>query len=312
MAKRIYIPITGGLGNQLFQIAAAMSLTKGEIVVLSCLGEPRSTKKKPDSQQFKFPERIKFYECRKRHTGSAKFFNLMLSSTGRRSYITKNQPLNMLIRIISAVVFSLHFTKPIFPKSGIGLGFDKSFQNKKGNFLIGYFQTYRFMEDANLGEEFKKIVCVSENDEYLKILNEVRETSHIMLHVRLGDYSQESAFGILSEVYFKRALDRIKNEFKMNQIMLFSDEPEKALLLIPHELRKQLSVIPNNGMTSAETLQIMRNCKNFIISNSSFSWWAAYLAEAQPSTVIYPIPWFIRLNEPNELIPNSWFGIGRY
>jgi hypothetical protein len=55
----------------------------------------------------------------------------------------------------------------------------------------------------------------------------------------------------------------------------------------------------------------MKNCTKFVTSNSSFSWWAAYLSSPKPSLVIYPTPWFTGINEPQNLIPESWIGIAR-
>jgi hypothetical protein len=311
VSKTIYVPITGGLGNQLFQIAAGMSETQGKVVVLTCLGNPRSTDNKPDSQHMNFPNRVLFNQCKGRHSLSAKFFNLLISTTGRRSFINKRKVLKILIELLSSVVFSTHFLTPLMVKTGIGIGFDQAFKRKKGNFIVGYFQSYRFLEDSNSQEEFRSIECLSKRPPYLKLLNTVRSTPSTMLHVRLGDYHQEKSFGVLSEKYFDRALSEIESGSKNSRLLMFSDEPEEATQLFSIDVQYRLTTIPSNFLTPAETLEIMKNCTKFVTSNSSFSWWAAYLSSPKPSLVIYPTPWFTGINEPQNLIPESWIGIAR-
>jgi hypothetical protein len=231
--------------------------------------------------------------------------------TGRRSYIKNIKALYEIIRFLSSLVFSVHFFSLINVKCGSGLGFDPEFKEKKGNFLVGYFQSYRFLEDSKRKEEFRSITCNSGNPFYLKILESVKSEPSIMIHVRLGDYVLEKCFGVLGDEYFRRALNEIKGRDLNSRLLMFSDEPEKAIRFFPDTVRERLKLIPSESLTPAETLDIMKNCNKFIISNSTFSWWAAYLSKSVTSGVIYPIPWFTGMNTPDQLIPESWIGVSR-
>ena len=54
----------------------------------------------------------------------------------------------------------------------------------------------------------------------------------------------------------------------------------------------------------------MTNCKHFIIPNSSFGWWAAWLANFSKKIVVAPKKWFSDSNiNTKDLIPDDWIRI---
>jgi hypothetical protein len=91
-----------------------------------------------------------------------------------------------------------------------------------------------------------------------------------------------------------------------SRIALFSNDIVAALEYIPSSLREHLW-IPSKDLTSTtETLELMRNGKGYVLSNSSFSWWAAVLTYGDMPLVISPTPWFQKKTEPVDLIPHDW------
>ena len=60
-----------------------------------------------------------------------------------------------------------------------------------------------------------------------------------------------------------------------------------------------------NDLDALELFEVLRSGSRFIISNSTFSWWAALLSEAQ-SDVVAPNPWFRKLRQSPRLIPGTW------
>jgi hypothetical protein len=93
---------------------------------------------------------------------------------------------------------------------------------------------------------------------------------------------------------------------KYDSIWLFSDEPNEALKLMSFELRGIIHVVQDFRDSPSKTLEIMRCGSGYVIGNSSFSWWAAFLSNSHTPTVIAPNTWFQGLPEPRMLIPENW------
>ena len=62
-----FVVITGGLGNQLFQLAGALTATESKICVVTCLGEPRRYKEEIEIANLDLLGEVSFHVCNKRH-----------------------------------------------------------------------------------------------------------------------------------------------------------------------------------------------------------------------------------------------------
>ena len=87
---------------------------------------------------------------------------------------------------------------------------------------------------------------------------------------------------------------------------IFSDDPEWVRSNIEFEV-DSLIVDVNRADQPCFEMKLMSSCKHFVLSNSSFSWWAAWLATYKEKTVIAPKKWFVseKINT-DDLIPQSW------
>ncbi|MDA9116980.1 alpha-1,2-fucosyltransferase [Pontimonas sp.] len=61
-----------------------------------------------------------------------------------------------------------------------------------------------------------------------------------------------------------------------------------------------------------ETMLLMSEAAALVIGNSTFSWWAAYMGQAEKRPVIYPRPWLAREDfDDRDLFYPEWIGLGR-
>lgn len=176
-------------------------------------------------------------------------------------------------------------------------------------FLEGYWQSEKYflpIADIIRHEITLKTPPQGMNKE---ILQQINETLAVSLHVRRGDYVSNSAannyHGTSPLEYYKAAVDHIAKRVKNPHFYIFSDDPtwtRKNLLL-----DYPLTFVTGNDKAAQEDLRLMSQCRHFIIANSTFSWWGAWLSSSEGKTVIAPKEWFKdKSNTDKDLIPNDW------
>ncbi len=300
---RKFVALTGGLGNQLFQVAGALTYTTEPVDVISCLGNPRKHNGELEISALNFGGQIVFRECQRTHAIAERMFAVMLSSATRRKFLQKNCMSRIGLSVLGSIIFSLHLRYPVYPRVSIGIGHDDYFPLKRGNLFIGYFQTYEMDDRA-------RKILLHALDEVLPIRRpEPGMKPDLVIHSRLGDYKNERNFGVLNADYFRDAISSLEKEAEIRNIWLFSDEPNLALTLMPTTLRKKIEIIGGEDDAPTVVLKTMMEGNNFIISNSTFSWWSAFLANSE--SVIFPSPWFANGEIPNRLVPDHWKSINR-
>ena len=119
----------------------------------------------------------------------------------------------------------------------------------------------------------------------------INNNNSVCVSIRRGDYinSQYSnTFYICDENYFRLALNKIKQLVNNPVIIFFSDDIEWVKKNINTDI---LSYYESGNDPVWEKLRLMYSCKHFIISNSTFSWWAQYLSRNTNKIVISPDHW---------------------
>jgi hypothetical protein len=90
------------------------------------------------------------------------------------------------------------------------------------------------------------------------------------------------------------------------KLFIFSDEINTARIEYKRYFPKDAIWVDENGALShLETLFVMSFGSAFVIANSTFSWWSAFLSES-PDVVIAPQKWYRNKIDPEDLIPPNW------
>lgn len=118
----------------------------------------------------------------------------------------------------------------------------------------------------------------------------------IAVHVRRGDYVHDndaSRFhGTCPPSYYDAACARLAHDLPDAKFCVFSDDPDWARANIKLPARAEF-IVSRGPLATQEDFFLMTRCRHFIIANSTFSWWPAWLADAPGQRVIAPRQWFL-------------------
>lgn len=169
----------------------------------------------------------------------------------------------------------------------------------KLEYLDGYFQSKEYSEiikDCIKRSFTLKPILQDEISKFRKIFE---EDKFIALHIRRGDYFSDSKIrkwhGICDENYYQKGVNHLKKNFPDYRLAVFSDDLEWAKSNI-RGIENAFSVADfanNHGikLRASQELILMSYCRHFLISNSTYSWWAQYLSCYDGKTVIAPSKW---------------------
>lgn len=188
------------------------------------------------------------------------------------------------------------------------------------SYLEGYFQDERYFGACAglLREQFRRgLQSLPHNAEALALAQQISAQPSIALHVRRGDYihiGPTHAFhGVPSIGYYARGLATLRQAGVTGPVYVFSDDvawcrESLGSLGELHHVPEHLG-----GPSGTTHLHLMSLCQHFVIANSTFAWWAAWLAEeAEPRAkkIIRPAAWF-RAAEFRHVhpCPPSWIAL---
>ena len=160
-----------------------------------------------------------------------------------------------------------------------------------GTTLDGYFQSENYFKEIEAiirdDLQIKNGYFGKESDDYKE---RVLSGNSVSLHVRRGDYLREKNRNICNANYFSKSVDYMRENLKTPHFFVFSDDIEWCINNL--ELTDCTFVkIPGSGKNPVIDLQLMSLCKHNIISNSSFSWWGAWLNKNKEKIVVAPDRW---------------------
>ena len=286
--------IYGGLGNQMFQYAVgrSLSLLRGAPLKLDITWFPRvkGTVRKYDLDVFPIVEDF--------------------ASEQEILDLRGNEP-HRGIRLLRRVTRTLLSTTPGTYFKEHRQDFDESVFALEGDvYLEGYWQNERY---------FRKVADTILKDFTLKedpsgknreMAERISNTPSVSIHIRRGDYvtnpDAAKLLGFRGVDYVQKAVSVMLEKCSAPSYYVFSDDIEWCRDNL--HLDRETVFVDHNGEGGAhEDMRLMSRCKHNIITNSSFSWWAAWLNSNPDKTVIAPREWF--KGDPGRskaMSPDSW------
>jgi len=292
--------IHSGLGNQMFQYAAGISLAyhlKVQCKLDITWYETSSTAQTPaDFQLSVFPE----------------IQNLIATKSEIDSLICPSS-----IGIWNRLKHKLNRSKPVHRKWAFEEPhfhfYSKFFDAKSPVLITGYWQSEQyFLPIADNVRDVFSLEFLPGSSNFL-LAEQISKVQAVSIHVRRGDMVNNpevaAKHGSCNLDYYKRAMAIIEQEIENPVYFVFSDD----LAWCRENLISNCSmefVSGNTGTNAIWDIQLMRKCKHHIIANSSFSWWGAWLNPSSEKIVLAPKRWFNHAeHNTKDLLPKSWRSI---
>ncbi len=295
------VNITGGLGNQMFQYAFALSLKKA------------------------FPEEKVYVDVSHYHTLFFKHYKGINLHNGFE--IDKVFPNASLPIAHFPQIVKVSYYIPNYVLSRLGRKF---LPKRKTELIPPYSKNYCYLPEAFLpGNRYyegfwqciknfeaikPQLLNVFEhpepNDYNHDLIMQISSCNSVGIHIRRGDYLNEPEFrNICGVEYYKKGVEMVLSDGDRHEFFIFSNDMQWCKENIEPLVGNSVIhyVTGNKGKNSCWDMFLMTYCNDLIIANSSFSWWGAFLNKKE-SRVYAPDPWVNRACEIDNY-EKSWIKI---
>lgn len=279
----IITKLNGGLGNQMFEYACArnLQLKYGDELYLDVEGFRRSPRHY-SLDKFVLSEDVKVLPIEQ---SRSLVLWQAISKMNRKAAFRLARP------------FGVYMWKtPTYKAIETG-------DTKKGKtYLYGYWQSERYFKE-NAAKIREELWVKSEYlPESLPYVERIKASESVCVHIRRGDYVQ-CGFLFCDEAYYLRGMDYIYERHPDAAYFIFTDDIPwvKENIHFRHPV-----VFVDMQDPDYEVLRLMYICKHFVMSNSSFSWWAQYLSDNPDKIVVAPSVWYPGGQGDNSMYLDSW------
>lgn len=301
----ILVDIMCGMGNQMFQYAFARTVQEmyGEKHIYFSFVTAKRMKdgRKYSLQHFKLNNEVKIppeslqllldiiVKLKKRYF-KKKFNNIASPKRLYEKYVEKG----------------IYTTDSIFAYYGIPL------TQNHFKYINGWWQSpqYFMSLEEKLRSELQVITPPSKANK--KMIQQIMNSESVCVHVRRGDYISErfsSELNICNEKYYTTAMDIIMKKVENPIFYIFSTSHKDIEWIKRNWKFKYPVVYVDLDNPDYEELRLMYSCKHFIVANSTFSWWGAFLSDNPHKIVIAPEEWNRRDSDYQDIYMNNWIRI---
>lgn len=298
--RKVIVGIWGGLGNQLFMYAFG-----------------RAFSLRHNAQFFIDPSSLFEWGCSQNPPFRKYELEMVFSlrpTIVPRARFQRNIPIPLLAKITN-------YSNRIFPRLIGKVGYWRYVEERHFQFdpdifnmdfagkvyFSGFWQSEKYFKEKEAEIRSDLVFRHPLAGRLIEIKRAITSSNSVCLHVRRGDYLLNPEVNVCGQDYYDRAVALMKERAgKDITIFVASDE----IAWCRENLRIEADHFFIDAEQSGDALYLMSLCRNFIMANSTFSWWAAWLSKDEKKTVIAPKNWSHNpRTDTRDVCPDEWLRI---
>lgn len=193
--------------------------------------------------------------------------------------------------------------------------YPSALSRKKDKYVFGFYQTENNF--LPIADTIKKELRVKDtpSEANAKMIEQIKSSNAVCLHIRRGDYLNPrwKNLQVCTFEYYNNAINEILDSVENPVFYVFSNThndlewiKENYHFKDNKGSREIRLVYVDLANPDYEELRLMYSCKHFIISNSTFSWWAAWLSDNKDKVVCAPERWNLALDDDSKVYVPGW------
>jgi hypothetical protein len=290
MTNLVVVRLTGGLGNQLFQYAAACGVAhaSGGAVAL-------------DLSEFSGGDKSRSYALDR--------YRLEIPTLNATSFDPEFAAVTLPAQDgLARLGLTGDVRLPVYRENNYE--FEPRLKSWSGSvYLYGFWQSWKYFDE--IADPLRARLGIPARDRDNGQSTRRIDAETVAVHVRRNDYltaSPLTSFGICEPAYYDAAMALLRGRLAAPRFQIFSDDPAWCA---QHFDGSDVKVVSISGGDARDDLAAMAHCRHHIIANSSLSWWGAWLGTESHSIVIAPMPWYSQSPRAQDLIPEHWIRLDR-
>ncbi len=179
------------------------------------------------------------------------------------------------------------------------------YSNKKIKFVFGNYESTDALPDDLSALQNEISVKTKTNSKVEELVSQIRATESVGLHIRRGDYLNPANawLQVCDYSYYKRAIQAVLERVKQPVFYVFSNShADIEWIKENYKFENIEPIYVDMDNLDYDDFRLMQACKHFVISNSTFSWWASFRADNNDRVVVSPEKWTQKDDGSNNLL----------
>lgn len=298
----VIVNIKDGLGNQMFQYALGYVLAKKNKTELKL--DLRLFEEKKNNPPKNYVQRTYDLDIFDIFPNKASYIDLIKTFQFNKRYNVRFNINKFLdkFNFINILERGRKFESRVLKNKNKTLYIDGYWQCEK-YFLKFRNDILRIFNFNSLKKKHRNIEFINKIDAEKSVCMNIRRTDHIIF--------DKNEFDVVSLAYYKKAINHFRSTLSSNvKFYIFSDDLKWCKKVFKNINNTIIVDHSYSGKKFYNYLYLMTNFRHFIIPNSTFAWWAAWLSTKKNKIVIAPKKWSGELSMNKiDILPNSWIKI---